>query len=39
LYRNYLKFNSVYGEDTGYQHSRHVQLRKICAHPYTFSDI
>lgn len=39
MYRNMLKYHSVYGANCGYQHGRHVQLRKICAHPYTFSDI
>jgi hypothetical protein len=29
----------VYGADQGYQSSPHVQLRKICGHPYLFSDI
>lgn len=39
MYRNFLKFHTVYGEGIGYQQSRPAQLRKICAHPYLFSDI
>jgi len=38
MYRNYLKTKSVYG-DSRTQQSKPTQLRKICGHPYLFSDI
>jgi hypothetical protein len=39
MYRNFLKYHTVYGEGEGYQGGTHIQLRKICGHPYLFPDI
>lgn len=39
MYRNFLKYHTVYGEGEGYQGGTHMQLRKICGHPYLFPDI
>ena len=38
MYRNYLKTRSVYG-NYNTQSIRHMQLRKICSHPYIFPEI
>lgn len=39
MYKNYLTTKSVYGDYSNPQMISHVQLTKICLHPYLFSDI
>ena len=39
MYKNFLKYGSVYGPDIKKMYNRQVQCRKICCHPYIFPNI
>lgn len=36
MYRNYLKYRSVYGSGKGHESNGQMATRKICNHPYLF---
>lgn len=39
LYKNYLKYKSVYGPGRGRQVCNQMIPRKICGHPYLFEGV
>ena len=39
MYRNYLKYRSVYGSHKGNESNSQMATRKICNHPYLFPEI
>ena len=39
LYKNYLKYKSVYGPGRGAQTNSQMTARKICCHPYLFEGV